>query len=306
MTTRWEVEQAALWSNLRPLSRLVLLVLLAKADNETAVIPPQHTPSLSTLAAATGLSRSVAAEQLNYLEALGWVMRGRPAKKSRYARTTYAMAVGKADPERPAVREPDCSSGPGDGRQASGPADGLVREPDDSQAAETSSAVQDADGSGGCSSPGDGHASTKTKNSSTKSSKKGTRPKVDEIPRPDADEICTYLADKIGTYAKRPAINKDWRTAARLLLDDEDRPVQATVTGVKALIDWVAKSDFWRPNVMSMPTLREKYDRLRLAALQDWQKDHPKASRARDEPYRNPTDPNAYDDWNPTGKRDAA
>jgi len=38
------------------------------------------------------------------------------------------------------------------------------------------------------------------------------------------------------------------------------------------LIRWSQANTFWRKNILSMPTFREKYDQLRLAALEDWDK----------------------------------
>jgi DNA-binding transcriptional ArsR family regulator len=243
VTTRWEVEHAVLRSNLAGPARLVVLALAVKSDNETAMIPPEFSPSLSTLAAMTGLARSVVAEHLTRLEDLHWVKRARPARKSKYERTSYALSVGINDPGRP--------SSPGAGRLADSPGDEAVREPDGSSPGETDSAVRlpdcsespsspgdgppvvrEPDGSPGPSSPGAGHAPTKelpTDKPKQERPPKKARPKVADIPRPDVDEICTYLADKIeANGSKRPEITKEWRRDARLLLD-EKRPIQPTV-----------------------------------------------------------------------------
>lgn len=81
--------------------------------------------------------------------------------------------------------------------------------------------------------------------------------------RPDVERICTHLADRIeANGSKRPTITKAWRDSARLLLDRDGRTVEQVLTA----IDWCQQDKFWRANVMSMPTLREQYDRLRLAA----------------------------------------
>ena len=82
-------------------------------------------------------------------------------------------------------------------------------------------------------------------------------------PRPDVDRICDHLADAIeANGSKRPMIGKAWRNAARLLLDRDKR----TEDEIVAAIDWCQRDDFWRSNILSMPTLRAKYDRLRLQA----------------------------------------
>jgi hypothetical protein len=81
--------------------------------------------------------------------------------------------------------------------------------------------------------------------------------------RGDVERICTHLADQIeANGSKRPRITQTWRTEARLLIDKDDR----TETQIIAAINWCQADPFWRANILSMPTLREKYDQLRLAA----------------------------------------
>lgn len=85
----------------------------------------------------------------------------------------------------------------------------------------------------------------------------------DADPREDVDRLCTHLANRIeGNGSKRPTITKRWRDAARLLMDRDGR----TETQVHRAIDWCQDDEFWRTNILSMPKLREQYDRLRLAA----------------------------------------
>lgn len=84
-----------------------------------------------------------------------------------------------------------------------------------------------------------------------------------ETLRDDVERLCTFLADRIeGNGSKRPTITKRWRDAARLLLDRDGR----TEDQVRRAIDWCQTDEFWRTNILSMPKLREQYDRLRLAA----------------------------------------
>jgi len=88
-------------------------------------------------------------------------------------------------------------------------------------------------------------------------------PNGEEVPRDDVMRICTHLADKIESNGSiRPDIGKTWLTAARLLIDKDRRDVASIID----VIDWCQADGFWRGNVMSMPTLREKFDRLRLAS----------------------------------------
>lgn len=104
-------------------------------------------------------------------------------------------------------------------------------------------------------------ASYKPKNSSTKSS---TRPRNDlNEGRDDAMRLCVHLADRVEANGNlRPKVNKDWLDDARLLMDKDGRREDQ----IHKAIDWCQANTFWRKNVMSMPTLRDKYDRLRMEA----------------------------------------
>lgn len=89
-----------------------------------------------------------------------------------------------------------------------------------------------------------------------------------EVPREDIDRVCTHLADRIAEDgSRRPTIGKGWRDAARLMLDKDDR----TEEEIHAAIEWCQNHHFWRSNILSMPTLREKFDRLRKAAMSEQQ-----------------------------------
>lgn len=87
--------------------------------------------------------------------------------------------------------------------------------------------------------------------------------------REDVQRLCELLADLIeGNGSKKPKITKAWTDSARRLIDlDEREPARA-----ENLIRWCQGNTFWRKNILSMPTFREKYDQLRLAALEDWEK----------------------------------
>lgn len=95
--------------------------------------------------------------------------------------------------------------------------------------------------------------------------------------RPDVDELCEHLADRIeANGSKRPKVGAKWRTSARLMLDRDGR----TLAQAHAAIDWCQDEDFWRTVILSMPTLRSKYDQLRLSAQRTTHNhpDHPKKS----------------------------
>lgn len=101
MTDRWDVERAVLASDLQPMAKLVLLVLLVRADART-LDTGKFSPSLSVLADDTGLDRSTVRRYLARLECDGWVVRHRPPvaeARSKKARTRYVLR----DPTRGTV-----------------------------------------------------------------------------------------------------------------------------------------------------------------------------------------------------------
>ena len=56
-------------------------------------------------------------------------------------------------------------------------------------------------------------------------------------------------------------MSKKWLDAARLMVDSDGRdPHEA-----RALIEWSCRDSFWASNILSMPTFRSQYDKLRLA-----------------------------------------
>ncbi len=86
---------------------------------------------------------------------------------------------------------------------------------------------------------------------------------IADAPRADVEGICEHLANAIeANGSKRPTITTKWRQAARLMLDKDGR----TEEEVHGAIEWSQRDEFWRANILSLPTLREKYDTLRLQA----------------------------------------
>lgn len=87
--------------------------------------------------------------------------------------------------------------------------------------------------------------------------------------RDDAMRLCIHLADRVEANGSlRPEIGKKWLNAARLMLDTDGRSEEQ----VHKAIDWCQDDEFWRGNVMSMPTLRKQYDQLRLKAQAEQRK----------------------------------
>lgn len=86
----------------------------------------------------------------------------------------------------------------------------------------------------------------------------------DQESRVDVERLCRHLADRIeANGSKRPTVTKGWRDACRLMLDRDGR----TEEQVRRCIDWCQDDEFWKGNILSMPKLREKYDQLRLRAV---------------------------------------
>ena len=93
--------------------------------------------------------------------------------------------------------------------------------------------------------------------------------------REDVQRLCRVLADLIeANGSNRPKIAKAWTDSARRMIDLDERDVAKA----ENLIRWSQGNSFWRKNILSMPTFREKYDQLRLAALEDWEKNKTGAS----------------------------
>ncbi|MEU9415211.1 hypothetical protein [Streptomyces sp. NPDC048272] len=81
--------------------------------------------------------------------------------------------------------------------------------------------------------------------------------------RTDVEQACSLLADLIeANGSRRPVITRDWRDAARLLIDKDAVPLENVLTAIR----WSQDNDFWRSNILSMPKLRKQFDTLRLQA----------------------------------------
>lgn len=80
---------------------------------------------------------------------------------------------------------------------------------------------------------------------------------------PEARKLCERLADlRVANGCPRPKIGKRWLDAGRLLLTNDSRPFEQAL----AVLEWSQADKFWKPNIRSMPTFRERYDQLRLQA----------------------------------------
>jgi hypothetical protein len=76
-----------------------------------------------------------------------------------------------------------------------------------------------------------------------------------------AEPLCNVLSAELLANGVKHTVSKVWLADARLLVDRDERdPHEA-----KALIEWACHDSFWRSNILSMPTFRKQYDKLRLA-----------------------------------------
>ena len=95
------------------------------------------------------------------------------------------------------------------------------------------------------------------------------------LDRPDVAQLCTHLADRVtANTGKTPTITKKWRDAARLLLDKDLAHESDPLRLALRLADWATNDEFWRTNILSMPTFRDQFQKLRLKARRDWEQKH--------------------------------
>jgi hypothetical protein len=81
---------------------------------------------------------------------------------------------------------------------------------------------------------------------------------------PEASNLCELLADLVeANGSKRPKVTRTWVTEAERIFRLDKRPP----TEAERVLRWSQADEFWRSNILSIPTFRAKYDRLRLAAM---------------------------------------
>jgi DNA-binding Lrp family transcriptional regulator len=254
---RLEFERAIRRSDLPPPSRHLALTIATWADMDTGIIPERYQPSLSTLAEATGLNRATVQRHLDRLETDGWIVRDRPdQKKARveHARTHYSLALplGARRTEHLGAE----STQPLGAQGAQGKAQGAPRarrtehpkSPYESPESQNSSASE----------PPSGQQQRKSK-PPTAGPIPGDAPHLEDV-----EAICTHLADVLEkTGSKRPKITKQWRDAARLLLDADGITPEQAVTA----IDWAHTNDWWQARILTPASLRRNYDQLRRQGI---------------------------------------
>lgn len=98
LPTRYDVEWAIERSHLPTVARDVLFLLARRMDQGSTLIPGHRTPSLTTIAKASGWSRRHVLRGLNYLEAVRLITRTRPSAydaRVRHVRTRYTVHLDR-------------------------------------------------------------------------------------------------------------------------------------------------------------------------------------------------------------------
>jgi hypothetical protein len=82
-----------------------------------------------------------------------------------------------------------------------------------------------------------------------------------EPPREDVDHLCRLLIDLMAANGSRKRnVTQTWRREARLLLDRDRIPPDEA----ENVLRWALQDSFWKSNIESIPTFRDKFDRLRI------------------------------------------
>jgi hypothetical protein len=254
---------AWVWTHSRskPTQRLVLLAIADCANDRGA----EAYPSNATLADKTGLTdRAVrrCVVELEQLSELSVEYKAGPRGTNR-----YRVIMAEPQPDQTRTAKP--------GTRNMSPGTRNVSHPD-SQSGYPDSQSGYPDSQSGYPDGGSPEPSEPSENHPEPSNPAPAPPaQPPESDRPEVDQLCQHLADRIeANGSKRPTITKRWRTAARLMIDNDHH----TADQVRRAIDWCQTDEFWRTNILSMPKLRQQYDRLRLAAQRNGARASPRPS----------------------------
>jgi predicted phage replisome organizer len=83
-------------------------------------------------------------------------------------------------------------------------------------------------------------------------------------------KLSKYLFSKMrenNPEAKEPNF-QSWANEIRLMIERDGR----TAEQIKNMINWSQKDSFWKGNILSTKKLRDKYDQLKVRALEEWQR----------------------------------
>lgn len=302
---KWDIQDELRKVPMKTPAKALMWDLLSRARAKDAVIPEDHTPSLTELEGSTNLGRSTVTTYLRALVATGWVVRNSPSTAESLGhgqRTLYRLAVGSFDlppvlkhekhKRKPRKDSASGSSGADLGQEMNqdGPGDDLAKPVETGLDSSGDDLVGNAARSGDdlvvgqeMNQPRSGDDLNKEPLTEVLSSsvhqgsssapdpapKPKKRAKKPELQRDDVDELCSLLTKWVAENGfDIPADDTEWRREARLMLDKDGREFAKAL----ALIDWCQQDMFWRKNIQSMGKFREQYNRLRLDALDAWEK----------------------------------
>lgn len=78
-------------------------------------------------------------------------------------------------------------------------------------------------------------------------------------PTPDQVRLVSLLKDFILRNNPQAVINdKSWINHCRLMIERDNRSIE----DIEKVMEWCQNSEFWKPNILSMKKLREKFDQL--------------------------------------------
>lgn len=81
--------------------------------------------------------------------------------------------------------------------------------------------------------------------------------------RDDVEAVCSAVAEHVyQVTGRRPKVLKAWRRDARLMLDRDERSLEA----ILGAVHWVGRDAFWASNILSPQKLRAKWDTLQAQA----------------------------------------
>jgi hypothetical protein len=84
--------------------------------------------------------------------------------------------------------------------------------------------------------------------------------------RDDVKSLCDSLvAGMTANGVRKPSVTDAWLKDARLLLDKDEIPLGEALR----VLRWSQQDSFWKTNILSIPTFRKQFDRLRLASERD-------------------------------------
>ena len=275
---KWQIHEAVMDSELPPPARLLMFVFADLANAETGEIPEERKDgaSIKELARRTGHDPATVKRHKRALIALGWLKYDAPdgRRQSSHETGDYTILIGRnPDPKPvaqsapPAVAQSAPSNGGEEGASEaqSAPPGGAECATPEAQSAPPIKGITNTDKSTNISLGPNADASVP----SSAPKKRTRKPKTEAPPRADVDELCQHLADlMIANGCKPPTITPQWRTAARLMLDNDGRSFERAMH----LLDWCQNDPFWKTNIHSMPKFRTQYDQLRLRALAEWEK----------------------------------